>query len=103
MRRLEQTLPHIDQDQLEAAISVVTHSVACTGSPARSTVGHKPQGELEQRFLKWVGKHEGEEVRRMHQLMWKYCGDSETFNRTLRSMVIADQIDIREKKVYLSV
>jgi hypothetical protein len=100
---LEQTLPHIDADQLEAAIAVVKHVVACTERLLDLQAAQsKPQGELEQKFLKWVKRHEGEEVRRMHQLMWKYCGDSETFNRTLRSMVIADQIEIRDKKVYLS-
>jgi hypothetical protein len=100
---LEQTAPHIDADQVTAAIAVVSHAMSDVERLIDLQAAQpKPQGELEQKFLKWVKKHEGEEVRRMHQLMWKYCGDSETFNRTLRSMVIANIIEIREKRIYLS-
>jgi hypothetical protein len=100
---LEQTLPHIDQDQLEAAIAVVEHSVACTKCLLDLQAAQsKPQGELEQQFLRWVTAHQGERVRRLQQLMWKYCGDSETFNRVLRSLQQADRIEIRDWRVYLS-
>jgi hypothetical protein len=100
---IEQTLPHIDEDHLQAAIAVVEYSVACTERLLDlQAVSSKPLGELEQIFLKWIAKHEGERVRRMQQLMWTYCGDSETFNRVLRNLATADRIEIRDRRVFLS-
>ena len=101
--RIEQTFPHIENDQLEAAIAVVEHSVACTERLLDLQAAQsKPHGELERLLLKWVRNHQGERLRRMHQLTWKFCGNSETFNRVLRNLATADLIEIREKRVYLS-
>jgi hypothetical protein len=100
---LEETLPHIDSDQLQAARDVVMYSVACTERLLDlQAATSKPQGELEQRFLTWVTNHPGDRVRRLQQRMWKYCGDSETFNRVLQSLVRADRIEIRDRRLFLS-
>jgi hypothetical protein len=100
---LEQTLPHIDEDQLEASIAVVTHSVACTEHLLDlRAVSSKPQAELEERFLRYISTHEGERVRRLQQKMARYCGDAETFNRVLKSLAQADRIEIEDRRVFLS-
>jgi hypothetical protein len=100
---LEQTLPHIDEDQLEAAIAVVMYAVTCTERLLdQQAAQSQPLGELEQRMLKWVANNEGKRVRRWQQLMWKHTGSSEVFNRIKDSLVKADRIEIRDKRVFLS-
>lgn len=100
---LEQTLPHIDEDQLKAAIAAVMHSVACTERLLDlQAVSSKPQAQLEERFLRYIANHEGERVRRLQQKMARHCGDAETFNRILKSLVQADRIEIDDKHVRLS-
>ena len=100
---VEETLPEIHADQLRAAIVVVQHAALCTERLIELQAAQsKPLGELEQIFVKWVGAHEGERVRRFQQLMWKHCGDSETFNRILRNLVAADRIQIDDRRVFLT-
>jgi hypothetical protein len=100
---LEQTLPHIDEDQLRTAIAVIRHAGACTERLLDlQAVGSKPQGELEERFLRYIALHEGDRVRRLQQKMARYCGDAETFNRVLKSLAQADRIEIQERRVRLS-
>jgi hypothetical protein len=49
---LEQTLPHIDADQVEAATAVIEHAVACAERLLDlQAAGSKPQAELEERFF----------------------------------------------------
>jgi hypothetical protein len=64
---------------------------------------NKPQAELEERFLRYIGLHEDERVRRLQQKMARYCGDAETFNRVLKSLVQADRIEIHDRRVRLSI
>jgi hypothetical protein len=100
---LEDTLPYVHRDQLEAAIAVVRYGAQCAEKLIEmQAVQSRPQGELEQRFLKWIAAHEGERVRTLQQRMWKYCGDSELFNRVFRSLLQADRIEFRDRRVYLS-
>jgi hypothetical protein len=100
---IEETLPEIHRDQLNAAIQVIEHAAGSTEQLiALQAAQSKPLGELEEIFLKWVSGHEGERVRRFQQLMWKHCGDSETFNRVVRNLVIADRVEIRDRRVFLS-
>lgn len=92
---LEQTLPHIDEDQVRASIAVIEHAVACAERLLdRQAASSKPQAELEERFLRYIEKHPNERVRRLQQKMARYCGDAETFNRVLNSLVHADRIEI---------
>jgi hypothetical protein len=101
---LEQTLPYIDQDQLEAAIAVVAYSVDCTERLLDLQAAQsKPQGELEAKFLRYIAKHSDESVRRLQQKMHRYCGDSETFNRVLQSLIRSDQVEIGpERRIHLN-
>jgi hypothetical protein len=100
---LEQTLPHIDEDQIQAAIAVIEYGV---GSTERlldlQAATHKPLGEVEHIYLKRLVGHEGLKLRYWQQTMFKHCGDSETFNRMWRNLVQADRIEITpDRRVYL--
>jgi hypothetical protein len=100
---LEHTLPYIDADQLEAAIAVIEYAVACAERLLDlQAATSKPQAALEERFLRYIAKHEGERVRRLQQKMARYCGDAETFNRVLKSLRQADRIEIEDRRVCLS-
>ena len=100
---IEQTLPYIDEDQLQAAIALVQYAVQCTERLLDLQAAcSKPQSELEERFLRYIGNHEGERVRRLQQKMSRYCGDAETFNRVLKSLLHADRIEVRDRCVWLS-
>lgn len=86
---------------LLAAIAAIRYAKECTArlidlQAAKS----KPQAELEPHFLRWIRNHEGERVRRLQQKMARHCGDAETFNRVLKSLVHADLIEVRDKRVY---
>jgi hypothetical protein len=100
---LEGTLPQVHRDQLYAAIAVVLHAVKCTEHLLDlQAVSSKPQAELEERFLRYIGNHDNERVRRLQQKMARYCGDAETFNRVLKSLLQADRIEIEDRRVRLS-
>jgi hypothetical protein len=99
--RIEQTFPHIEKEQLQAAIAVVEYSVACTERLLDLQAASKPRAELEERFLRYIAKHENERVRRLQQKMARYC-DAETFNRVLRSLLQADRIEIEDRRIRLS-
>jgi hypothetical protein len=93
----------IDVDPLRAAIEVGLYAAVCAEHLIESqAVQSKPLGELEAKFLKWVGAHEGERVRSMQQALQRYCGDSETFNKVKANLERADRIETRERRVYLS-
>jgi hypothetical protein len=101
---LEHTLPYIDEDQVDAATAVIEYAVNCTERLLDLQAAiNKPQGELEERFLRYIARHEGERVRRLQQKMARYCGDAETFNRVLKSLVHADRIEIENRRVRLSI
>jgi hypothetical protein len=100
---LEQTLPEINIEQLKAAIAVGVYAGEC----ARALVDAKssnprPEIDLEQKFLKWIREHEGARKRQMQQTMSKVTGGCEVFNRVLQNLLRADQIEIRENRVYVA-
>lgn len=99
---LEDTLPYVHKDQLLAAIAVIEYSVQCTEKLIEMQAQGKPQGELEERFLRYISLHPDERVRRLQQKMARYCGDAETFNRVLKSLQQADRIEIENRCVRLS-
>ena len=102
----EETLPEITLDQLQAAIGVGVYSAECTEAliDARNQ-NTRPESELERRFIAWVEKHPGTRVRHMQQTVSKYCGSAEVFNRVLRNLAQADQLQIRgnPRRVYREV
>src|SRR5262249_17348690 len=100
---LEGTLPYVELDQLEAAIAVGKYAAACAEHLIElQTAQSNPQGELAQRYIKWVRNHEGERLRVMQQRMWKYTNDAEQFNRIVDNLCKADIISIRDRKVYIA-
>lgn len=99
---LEGTLPEIGIEQLKAAIGVGVYAAECAKVLVEAqTSTLRPEGELEQKFLKWIEEHEGEKKRHMQQTLSKITGGCETFNRVLLNLARADQIEIRENRVYL--
>ena len=99
---LEGTLPEIGIDQLKAAIAVGVYAAECAKVLVDAqTATLRPEGELEQKFLKWIEEHDGATKRYMQQTLSKITGGCETFNRVLLNLARADQIEIRENKVYL--
>jgi hypothetical protein len=62
----------------------------------------RPDGELEQKYLKWIEEHEGARKRYMQQTLSKITGGCETFNRVLLNLARADLIEIRENRVYVA-
>jgi hypothetical protein len=99
----EKTLPEITADQLNAAIAVGRYGIAAAGTLLEmQAIQSQPQGELEQRMLRWVSLHQGERVRRMQQKMHRYCGSAEIFNRCCRNLRDADQLVVKDKCVFLT-
>jgi hypothetical protein len=93
----------IDVEPLRAAIAVGRYAAECASQLIElQAAQRKPQGELEAKFIKWVTAHPGARVRAMQQALQRYCGDSETFNRIKVSLERSDQIEIQERRVYLS-
>jgi hypothetical protein len=100
---LEGTLPEIGMEQLKAAIAVGVYAAECAKVlvDAQAAV-LRPEGELEQKFMKWIAGHDGAKKRQMQQTLSKLTGGCETFNRVLMNLLRADQIEIRENKVYVA-
>jgi hypothetical protein len=99
---LEGTLPEIGIDQLKAAIAVGVYAAECAKVLVDAqTATLRPETELEQKFLKWIAGNEGARKRQMQQTLSKATGGCETFNRVLLNLQRADQIEIRENRVYL--
>jgi hypothetical protein len=100
---LEGTLPEINIKQLKAAIAVGVYAAECAKAlvDARNAT-LRPEGELEQRFLRWIENHDGEKKRYMQQTFSKITGSCEIFNRVLLNLTRADQIEIRENRVYVA-
>jgi hypothetical protein len=100
---LEGTLPVIGFEQLKAAIAVGVYAAECAKKlvDAQNAI-LRPEGELEQRFMKWIEEHDGAKKRDMQQTLSKITGGCETFNRVLLNLARADQIEIREKRVYVA-
>jgi hypothetical protein len=100
---LEGSLPEIGVDQLKAAIAVGVYAAECAkvlvGAQAAAL---RPESELEQKFLGWIAGHEGARKREMQQTLSKATGGCEMFNRVLLNLQRADQIEIRENRVYLA-
>ena len=100
---LEGTLPEINVEQLKAAIAVGVYAAECAKVLVDAqTATLRPEGELEQKFLKWIQEHEGAKKRNMQQTLSKLTGGRETFNRVLLNLLRADQIEIRENRVYVA-
>jgi len=100
---LEGTLPVIGIEQLKAAIAVGVYAAECAKALVNAqNATLRPEGELEQKFLKWIAKHEGETKRRMQQTLSKVTGGCEMFNRIMQNLIRADQIEIRDRRVYLA-
>jgi hypothetical protein len=99
---LEGTLPEIGIDQLKAAIAVGLYGAECAKVLVDAqTATLRPESELEQKFLKWIENNDGAKKRHMQQTLSKITGGCETFNRVLLNLARADQIEIRENRVYL--
>ena len=100
---LEGTLPVIGIEQLKAAIAVGVYAAECAKAlvDAQNAI-LRPEGELEQKFLKWIEEHDGAKKRHMQQTLSKITGGCETFNRVLLNLARADQIEIRENRVYVA-
>ncbi len=100
---LEGTLPEIGIEQLKAAIAVGVYAAECAKALVDAqTATLRPEGELEQKFMKWIAEHDGERRRRMQQTLSKLTGGCETFNRVLLNLSKADQIEIRGNRVYVA-
>jgi len=100
---LEGTLPEIGIEQLKAAIAVGVYAAECAKALVDAqNATLRPEGELEQRFLKWIEEHDGAKKRYMQQTLSKITGGCETFNRVLLNLARADQIEIRENRVYVA-
>jgi hypothetical protein len=100
---LEGTLPDIGIEQLKSAIAVGLYAAEC----AKTLVDNqnatlRPESELEPKFLKWIEGHDGARKRYMQQTLSKLTGGCETFNRVLLNLARADQIEIRENRVYVA-
>lgn len=99
---LEGTLPEIKRDQLKAAIAVGTYAAGCARTLIDAQIaGHQPDTELERKFVQWVERHEGHRKRFMQQCLSRATGGCEVFNRVLTNLVRADQIEIRDNRVYI--
>ncbi|MFN0171527.1 MAG: hypothetical protein ACKV22_34350 [Bryobacteraceae bacterium] len=100
---LEGTLPQISVDQLKAAIAVGVYATECARVLVEAqSVTLRPEGQLEQKFLEWIGRHEGAKKRHMQQTLSKLTGGCEVFNKVLLNLQRADRIEIRENRVYLA-
>src|SRR5262249_44718231 len=98
---LEGTLPHIEEDQLEAAIAVSLYARRCAAFLVELQTGqHTAQTELEIRYIKYVRSHSGSRIRLMQQQTWRYTRSAEKFQKTLENLRKANVIEIREGKVY---
>jgi hypothetical protein len=100
---LEGTLPDVNMEQLKAAIAVGVYADACAKALVDAQNSNlRPEGELEQKLLKWITQNEGAKKRYMQQTLSKITGSCEVFNRVLLNLVRADRIEIRENRVYLT-
>jgi len=65
---LEGTLPEVNIEQLKAAIAVGVYAAECARALVDAkTANPRPEIDLEQKFLKWIGEHEGAKKRHMQQ------------------------------------
>ena len=100
---LEGTLPEISFDQLKAAIAVGVYAAECARVLVEAqSATLRPEGQLEQKFLEWIARHEGARKRQMQQTLSKLTGGCEVFNKVLLNLQRADQIEIQENRVYLA-
>jgi hypothetical protein len=91
---LEQTLPDILEEQLEAAITVIMFAVNCAECLLdQQTTNTRTLGEIEERLVRYVTDHPKIPVRRCQQRLWRFC-DADIFNRVVRNLVEADRIVI---------
>jgi hypothetical protein len=98
----EKTVPEITADQLKAAIGVGLYAAECARlliESRNSTV--RPEGEIENRVLEWVQKHDGARKRYMQQTLTKMCGSCKVFNATLNELSRSELIEIRDQCVFI--
>ena len=66
----------------------------------------RPEGEFEQRVLAWLQKHDARSKREMQQMLSKFAGSCEIFNRAVNNLERAEEIRIEmvqgKKRVYLT-
>jgi hypothetical protein len=97
----EKTLPIISHDQVRAAIAVGKYTADCMKVLIEQRGAARPEAELEQRVLAWVGRHEGQKKRYMQQTLSRHIGSCEVFNKIVVNLERAGHIEVREGKVYL--
>jgi hypothetical protein len=99
----EDTLPEINIEQLKAAIAVGVYAEQCAQSLIDAQDGTlRPHAELEQKFLKWIGEHDGAKKRDMQQTLSKFTGGCKVFNEVLLNLQKADWVLINDNRVYLT-
>jgi hypothetical protein len=99
----EGTLPEISVEQLKAAIAVGIFAGECARELVNVPHANAlSDDELERMFLRWIAPHEGVRKRYMQQSLSKKTGGCDRFNRIVMNLQRADQIEIRENRVYLS-
>jgi hypothetical protein len=99
---LEQTAPHITADQLKAAIGVGLYAAQCARALIESkNATLRPEGEIENRVLDWIKKHDGAKKRYMQQTLTKICGSCKVFNDTLITLSRSELIEIRDGCVFI--
>jgi hypothetical protein len=97
----EETAPIITADQLQAAIGVGFYSADCARRLIESrNATVRPEGEIENRVLEWIKKHDGARKRYMQQTLSKVCGSCRVFNETLVTLSRSELIEIRAGCVY---
>ena len=99
---LEGTLPNITVEQLKAAITVGLYAAECARLLVDAqNAAVRPEREIEQKFLEWVKKHEGQRKRYMQQTLNKVAGSCKVFNEVFQNLIRADQIEVDDGRVYL--
>ena len=106
---IEGTLPEITIDQLQASIAVGIYAAECARLLVEDqNAAIRPERQIEQRFLDWVGNNDGAKKRYMQQTLSKVAGSCEVFNKVLLSLERADLIEVRREsagepvRVYLT-
>jgi hypothetical protein len=98
----EGTLPIVTIEQTKAAIAVGMYTAACAKVLIDAREIHsRPEGDMERRFLAWIEKNPGREKRYAQQTLTKFAGSCKAFNQTLRNLIEADRIELKDRKLYL--
>jgi hypothetical protein len=97
---LEGSFPEITADQLSAAIGVNVYAMHCTKQlldSRASTPASQERREMETRIMDLLRKHPaGMRLRKLQQRICHRAGDSESFQRVIRSLKETDQARITD-------